>query len=111
MIAVASKLLTNCGEVVDVARPNVLFVDPTTGIATEASPTNFTGYGHPSLYDVEYIDNVNILHTDIRLLFYSTTTPLVGDVFTVDATEYNTISVQQIRAQGSNIYYIVQLRQ
>jgi hypothetical protein len=111
MRAVASRLLTEYGEDVDVSRPNIVLVDPSTGIATEAAPTTFSGVGHPSRYEKPYIDNITVLQTDIKLIFYSTTTPEVGDVFTVASEDYTALSVQKVRAQGSNVYYIVQLRQ
>lgn len=111
MQATASRLLTQYGETVSVSRPNVLFVDPTTGVASEAAPTAYTGVGHPSVYQKPYIDNVTILSTDVRLLFYSTTTPVAGDVFTIDDTDYTAVNVLKTRAQGENIIYTVQLRQ
>jgi hypothetical protein len=111
MQVVASRLLTQYGEDVDVSRPNIILVDPSTGIATEGSPTSFSGVGHPSKYETPYIDNITVLQTDIKLIFYSVTAPTVGDVFTLNSVDYTALSVQRVRAQGSNIYYIVQLRQ
>lgn len=111
MQATASRLLTEYGETVTVSRANIVFVDPATGIATEGSPTNYSGVGHPSLYQKPYIDNVTVLSTDVRLLFYSTTTPIAGDVFTIDNTDYTAVNVFKTRAQGDNIIYTVQLRQ
>jgi len=87
-----------------------LFVDPTTGIATEAAPTTYSGVGHPSVYDVLFTNNTTVLDTDVRLLFYSTTAPVAGDIFTINSIEYTSIDVTKSRAQGNDIYFIVQLR-
>lgn len=108
---VANKLLTNYGQTVSVSRPNVVFLDPTTGIATETAPTNFSGVGHPSVYNIAFVNNTTIFNTDIKLSFYSATTPQAGDIFTIGTITYTAISVNKSTAQGNDIYYIVQLRQ
>lgn len=108
---VANNLLTSYGELITATRHNIATINPTTGFVIEETTTTFTGYGHPSFYDNKYIDSVNVLSSDIRLLFYSITAPAAGDIFNINGTNYNAVSVQQIRAQGVDIYYIVQLRQ
>jgi len=108
---VARELLTEFGEAVSVSRSNMVTYDADNGTVIESSPTNYSGVGHPSEYDDQYIDNVNVLKSDIKLLFYSTTMPIAGDVFDVDSISYTAISVIKTRAQGADIYYTVQLRQ
>ena len=110
MKQLAVDMLSELGEAVTVSRSNASSFNPATGTVTESAATTYSALSHPSFFAKEYVDGVAILSTDIRLLIYSTTIPLAGDVFTLSSAEYTAISIQQIRAQGSNIVYIAQLR-
>ncbi len=111
MTATALRLLTTYGEAASVSRAVISYLNPLTGIATESTPTGYTGVGHPSTYPEEFIDNTTVFKTDIKFLFSSTTRPESGDVFTIDGVGYTAVSVEKSRAQGSDVYYTVQLRQ
>lgn len=111
MTATALRLLTAYGEAVSVTRDNITSFNPATGSITDASDTNYTGVGHPQDYAINEIDGTLIQQNDVRLIFYSTTVPVVNDIFTVNSKVYTALNVEQLRAQGANICYIVQLRQ
>lgn len=111
LIVVANRLLTNYGQALTIVRDNVGAFDPATGTVTDNVDTSYTGVGHPSNYDASQIDGTIVQQDDIRLFFYSTTEPLVNDIFTIDAVAYTAQSVRKLKAQGDNILYIVQLRQ
>lgn len=111
MKSVAERLLMAYGQSVSVVRDNIGSYDSSTGTVTDSSDTNYSGYGHPSNYQKQYIDGVLIQQGDVRLTFYSTTAPLVSDIFTVGGKAYTALNVETISAQGSDVYYIVQLRQ
>ncbi len=111
--AVADKLLTTYGEDVLVVRQNITVYNPSTGTVSASTTTEYAGKGHPSMYDIRYVDDVTIRASDIKLIFYNDNNivPLAGDVFMLNSTEYTAVDVQQTRAQGTNIVYTVQLRQ
>lgn len=111
MAATALRLLTNYGQSVSVVRDVIGAYDTATGTVTDSSDTNYSGYGYPEGYSSYLIDGVVIEQQDIKLTFSSTTTPLVDDIFTVGGVAYTAQNVERITAQGSNIVYIVQLRQ
>ena len=108
--AVAQSLLSTYGRSVTMTRVTEGEYDPQTSGVTTTSSTTYTGYGHPSPYSVAEIAGAGVLATDIKLMFYGTTTPLVGDTASIDSASYRIMNVQKISAQGSNIIYTLQLR-
>ncbi len=109
---VATTLLTNYGEVVTGSREIVSSFIPSTGEIAPGAPVSYSGYGHPSIFSNQEIDNVVILQGDIKLLFQcSTTAPLVDDIITVNSVDYTIKQVRSLRAQGSDIIYVLVLRQ
>jgi len=110
MQAVALKLLLTYGEIVNISRTVEGNYNPATSEAEDTTTTSYQVYGHPSPYNVIEINGTTILATDIRLLIYSTTLPLIGDVATVNGTAHRVESVRQIRAQATDIVYELQLR-
>lgn len=107
---VALDLLSDLGESITLSRVVEGDYNTATSEAGATPPTTYTGYGHPSPYNKNEVDGSTILMSDIRLLIYTTTTPLVGDVATIDGVAHRVESVQKIRAQGTNIIYKLQLR-
>jgi len=111
MRGTALSMLTQFGQSVSVTRDVVASFTPATGVVTEGTDTTYTGMGYPSAYKTSQIDGTLIRQDDTLLLFYSTTEPLVNDIFTVGTKVFTAISIQTVTAQGSNIMYKVQLRQ
>lgn len=109
--SVALRLLTTYGEPVTVTRPNTPSINPLTGIAIELSPTTYNGFGQPEKSPNKFINNEVVFETDIQLSFYSTTMPTPGDIFTIGGINYTAVYVDNVRAQGQDIMYTVQLKQ
>lgn len=108
--ATANRLLTNYGQAIGVMRDVVSGYVVETGDVVEGLDISYTGYGHPSPYTSENIASALVQQGDIRLVFYSTTQPLVNDLFTIDGIVYTAMAVNNKKAQGLDIYYEVQLR-
>ena len=111
MAATALRLLTNYGQTVTVVRDVIGAYDSSAGTVTDSTDTSYSGYGYPEQYASSLIDGVLVKQQDIKLTFSSTTTPAVNDIFTVSSIAYTALNVEKITAQGSNVVYVVQLRQ
>lgn len=111
LTATALRLLTNYGQSVSVVRDVIGAYAVSTGTVTDTGDTSYSGYGYPEAYQSSFIDNILVKQQDVKLTFSSTTTPAVDDIFTVGGIAYTALNVEKITAQGSNIIYIVQLRQ
>lgn len=108
--AVALNLLSDLGQQLTFTRYSSLDYNVITGGVDPVTSTTYTGYGHPSSYSVAEIDGEIIRRDDVSLLLYSTTIPLLQDITTIDNIIYKVLSVDYIKAQGSNIIYKLQLR-
>lgn len=110
--ATALRLLSKYGQAVAVRRVPIATAN-INGTVTEGAEVEYAGYGHPSLYSNFLIAEGIVNQGDIRLLFYPTTavTPQTNDIFDVGGREYTALNVTIHPAQGSNIYYTIQLRQ
>lgn len=111
LYAVGLRLLTTYGQSVSVVRDVIGAYDTAAGTVTDSSDTTYSGYGYPEKYNSYLIDGTLVKQQDIKLTFSSTTTPLINDIFTLDGVAYTAQNVEKITAQGSNVIYIVQLRQ
>lgn len=119
--ATALRLLTSYGESVSVSRNSSNTYNTTTGEVSAGITTTFTGYGYPDSYNSYDMLSNNVAANgvgaalikvgDIKLYFSSTTQPLVNDIFTVDGKAYTALNVQRVTAQGSDILYVIQIRQ
>jgi hypothetical protein len=107
---VALNLLTNYGQSVSLQRVTEGSYNTSTSALATGTTTSYTGYGYPSPYNSTELANNDILSSDIKLLLFTTTLPLVGDVATIDTIVHRVLSVQRISAQGSDIIYKLQLR-
>ncbi len=113
MQAVAQRLTETYGELCSFTRTVEGVFIPTTGETGAGTISTYTAYGHPGSYSIDEIDNSTALSTDIRLIIELTSTrvvPLVGDVVSLNSTTYRVMSVNSLKAQGSDIAYILQLR-
>ena len=111
MAATTLRLLTNYGQAITVVRDVTGAYDSSAGTVTDSSDISYSGYGYPEQYASSLIDGVLVKQQDVKLTFSSTTSPAVNDIFTVSSVAYTALNVEKITAQGSNIVYIVQLRQ
>lgn len=110
MQAAALDLLTDFGQSLTFTRYSSNAYNPSTGGVDPVTSTTYTGYGHPSSYSSDEIDGTMIQVNDIKLLLYTTTTPDIQDSVTIDSNLYRVENVEFVKAQGSNIYYKLQLR-
>lgn len=106
----ALSALQILGQPVTCTRSTRSGFNTSTGALSELTQVNYSGYGYPGAYTTQEIDNVNVLSTDIRLTFYTTTAPVIDDVAVIDNTKYRIMSVANISAQGDTIVYRCQLR-
>ena len=109
MSGTAERLLTAYGTSISVSRTTSSDYNTVTGDVTEAT-TTYSGFGNPDTFNFQEIDNVNILSTDIKLLFRSDTAPLVGDIITLRYSTYRVLNVGIAIAQDTDILYTLQLR-
>jgi len=108
---VALELLSTLGQAVTFKREVINSYNPATGEVDEDAFITYSGYGQPENYESSQIDNVLIQQNDILLLLYSVTEPQVNDIFTVSSKEYTAQNVKIYQGEGSQIMYLVQLRQ
>lgn len=112
MIATARRLIQTYGESITLQRVAEGAYVPTTGAVGAATTTNYTAYGAPVDYNQAEVDGATIRTTDIKLWLElpTTVTPLVGDTATFNSVTHRVITVEKLRAQGSEIVYVLQLR-
>jgi hypothetical protein len=111
MTNTAIRLLTIYGEEILFSRSTEGAFVPSTGDVGTPNDLTYTGYGHPSPFNTDEVDENTILGSDIRLLVHKMTQiPLVGDVATFGGTDYRVMRVEKLKAQGSDIAYRLQLR-
>lgn len=111
MQTVGSDLLSEFGELVTFKRiSNVDFI-PSTGAVPTGATTTFTAYGYPSNYTSAEIQSSSLIeYTDLKLTIESGSTPLIGDTARVNNTDYRVMDIRRVRAQASDIIYVLQLR-
>ena len=112
MVATARGLLDSLGETITFTRVVESAFDPTDGSVTNGTPVVYTAACAPTQYSKQEIDETLILSNDIRLIIEkpASETPTQGDTCVVDSITYRLMDVTTIRAQGTNILYIAQLR-
>lgn len=110
MQAAALELLEDLGQALTFTRYTSTDYNPSTGGVDPVTSTTYAGFGHPSSYLVDEIDGTLVQVNDIKLLLYTTGTPAIDDVVTIDSNVYRVQNVERVKAQGSNIYYRLQLR-
>lgn len=108
--AAALELLSDLGQQLTFTRYTSLDYNVATGGVDPVTSTTYTGYAHPSKYSSSEIDGETVRQDDVLLLLYSITTPLIQDTTSINSNTYKVLSVDYIKAQGSNIIYKLQLR-
>lgn len=111
LIETASRLLTTYGEAISCSREVVGGFIPSTGEIIPSTTITYSGWGHPSVFTYEEIDNNVILQGDVKLLLSTTTPPQVDDILELNSVNYTIKQVRNVRAQGSDIMYVLVLRQ
>lgn len=111
LTAIATQLITEFGEAVTFTREVAGEYDPTTGDTLPGDTVTYTAFGVPENYAQKEIDGVNIIQGDRKVTIYKTTiVPEVNDAITLNGANYRVISVEQIRAQGLDIIFQMQVR-
>lgn len=83
---------------------------PATGVVNGNVTSTYTALCHPSQYNAEEIDGTLIKRDDVKLIAYTATTPFVGDTVSLDSVSHRLQNVQRLKAQGTDIIYILQAR-
>lgn len=110
LISTVLRQLTNNGQAVTVTRDNIGSYAVSTGTVTDSADTTFTGYGYPDNYNKFFVASGVVKATDIKMYFYSSTQPVVDDIFTFGGVSYTAVEVQHVTLSGADVLYIVQLR-
>jgi hypothetical protein len=110
MQTVADDLLTELGQELTFTRVVAGNFNPATGSTGAGTTTTYTAKCHPSQYQAQDIDGILILRDDVRVIAYCATVPLVGDYVTIDGVSHGVRNVQRIKAQGTDVVYILQAR-
>lgn len=107
--ATGLRLLGEHGEAISFTSAATSF-DPNTGAQTSTT-ASASGVGYPGQYRASEIDGSVIQAGDIRLTVgRMDSRPKIGWLVDVDATTYRVMDVQAIRASGSDIIYVCQIR-
>ena len=110
LAAVATKLLTDKGQLLTFSRETTLAFDPVTGTNTVTTST-FTGYGAAFDYNRNEIDGSIIQRGDIRLILNATdTAPATNDTTVIDGVTYRVMSIKKTAPAGTVVAYELQLR-
>ena len=73
--------------------------------------TTINGYALQSSYNVNLIDNTNILAGDVKIMAYLESKPEVNDTITLGSSTYTIISITPLCPNGvTNLYYAIQGR-
>lgn len=112
LISVGRRLLQTYGEELTFTRTVEGAYNPADGTTGAPTVTNFTAYSAPFDYEADEIDDKTILKNDIGLWVEKPTTeePIVGDTVVLASETYKIVLVENLRAQGTNIVYKLQLR-
>ena len=111
MVALAKRLLTKFGQSVTFTRSTVGAFDPATSTVGAPSVSNYSGLVSPQDYTQTEKTLEHIQQGDIKLITeQTTTTPIVGDVVSVDSIDYRIMDVEKVVASGVTCIYILQVR-
>lgn len=112
LIATARRLLSTYGESISLTRVAEGAYNVADGTVAAGTTTNYSADGHPFNYSAEEVDDTTVRSTDLGLWLAKPTseTPAVGDTATVNSIVYRVVNVEQLRAQGTDVVYKLQLR-
>lgn len=112
LIAVGRRLVRNYGESIELQRVAEGVYNPAAGTVATGTTTNYTAYGAPVDFNRDEVDNTSIRKSDVKLWLEKPTTvvPTIGDTATFNSITYRVVNVETLKAQGSDIVYILQCR-
>lgn len=112
LIAVARRLLLAYGENLTFGRDINGIYNPLDGSVSTLLSTTYTAYCAPMEFNKNEIDGTVIKKHDVKLIMEKPTSavPTVGDTVTLNSVKMRVINVEKVRAQGSDIIYILQVR-
>ena len=111
MTATALGLLTQFGEAVSFTNAAQGAYNPATGSTGAPTDTVYTGYGFPTQFSAIEQAQEEVLVSDVKLIVNKTSqAPQVDDTVTFSSKTYRVLDVQQVKAQGNDIIYILQVR-
>jgi len=111
MASTALSLLTKFGETVSFTNAVQGTYSPTTGTTGASTDTVFTGYGFPTGFSAVELAQEEVLVKDVKLIVNKTSQrPAVDDTVTFSSVTYRVLDVQEVKAQGADIIYILQVR-
>jgi len=111
LTTIATQLITQFGEAVTFSREVPGEYNPETGETLPGDVVTYTAFGVPENYTSKEIDNVTIIQGDRKVTIYKTTlVPQVNDAITLNGADYRVMNVEQIRAQGQDIIFQMQVR-
>lgn len=111
LAAVATRLLTDKGQVAAFSRETGGSFNPTTGSYSGQTTTAFSGQAAAFDYNKSEIDGDLVQLGDVRLILEPiATAPAPGDTVTVDSVVYRVMDVMASSPAGTITHYEVQLR-
>lgn len=111
LTGVGTSLLTKFGEVVSFTNSVQGVYDVSTGTTGAPVVTVYTGFGFPTSFSAVEIDPGMVLSSDVKLIVNKTSQPpTVDDTVAFSNKTYRVLGVQEIKAQGADIIYILQVR-
>lgn len=112
LIAVARRLLNSYGEELTFTRVTEGAYNVADGTVAAGTTTNYTADCAPVDYNTDEVDDKTILKNDIGLWIEkpASETPAVGDTVVLNSKTYRVVSIETLRAQGTDIVYKAQLR-
>lgn len=112
MTRIATQLISHFGEAMTFSRAVKDAYDPSTGRAQTTNTITFSARCAPENYKKTEIDGQLVQRGDVKLTVYKTSqVPEVGDIVTFNGADWRVIDVYQVRAQGMDVIYELQVRQ
>lgn len=110
--AVSTSLISEFGEACTFSRKTLSSFDPNTSTRIVSSTATFTSSCVPEEFELDEIDNTNVLKTDIKLLVG----PIVGNEPILDDTvefsnkSYRIVMVNEVIVNSVTVLYELQVR-
>lgn len=111
MVATASRLLSTYGEAASFTNYAQGAYNVATGTTGSSTDTVYTGNVAPGQFSAVEQASEEVLISDVRLLVEQTSRPPeVDDTVTFSSKTYRILDVEEVKAQGADIIYILQVR-
>lgn len=107
----ALNLLTSYGEAVTFTNVAQGAYNPATGTTGASTDTVYTGFGFPTQFSSVEQQQEEILIKDVKLIVNKVSQrPAVDDIVEFSSKTYRVMDVQEVKAQGNDVIYILQVR-